>query len=69
MVYAITSYFHSGKQRLWIGKGALEPACWRQVGLGVLFLLGRPAGEPVLQRIGNTKPLFTSSPGLEGQQS
>ena len=49
MVYAITSYFHSGKQRLWRGKGASGSACWCQAGLGALFLLGWLASERVLQ--------------------
>jgi hypothetical protein len=53
MVYAIVVYLHSGKQRLWLGKGAPEPACWRQAGLGTPFLLEWPAGKPALQP-GNT---------------
>jgi parallel beta-helix repeat protein len=49
MVYAIIMYLHSGKQRLWREKGASGSACWRQAGLGALFLLGWLAGERALQ--------------------
>ena len=49
MVYAIIVYLHSGKQRLWRGKGVSGPACWRQAGLSAPFLLGWLAGERVLQ--------------------
>src|SRR4029450_4582827 len=49
MVYAIIVYLHSGKQRLWREKGASGSACWRQAGLGALFLLGWLAGERRLQ--------------------
>ena len=49
MVYVITGYLHSGKQRLWLGRGTSGPACWRQAGLGVPFLLGWPTGKRVLQ--------------------
>ena len=49
MVYAIIGYRHSGKQRLWRGKGASGPAYWRQAGWGVPFLLGWLTSERVLQ--------------------
>jgi hypothetical protein len=49
MVYAIIGYRHSGKQRLWRGKGASGPAGWCQAGLGVPFLLRWLASERVLQ--------------------
>ena len=49
MVYAIVAYLHSGRQRLWLVKGASGPACWCQAGLGAPFLLGWPTGKRVLQ--------------------
>src|SRR5262245_35587887 len=48
MVYVIIVYFHSGTQRLWLGRGISGLACGRQARLGVPFLLGWPAGERVL---------------------
>lgn len=49
MVYVIIVYLHSGRQWLWLGKGAPRPACWRQAGSSAPFLLGWPAGEYVLR--------------------
>ena len=49
MVYVVVGYCYSGKPQLWLGKGASEPACWRQAGLGAPFLLGWPTGKHVLQ--------------------
>ena len=49
IVYAIIEYLRSGQQRLWRGKGASGPACWRQAGLGVPFLLGWLVSEHILQ--------------------
>lgn len=56
MVCAIIGYLHSGKQRLWRGKGASGPACWRQAGLGVPFLLGWLASEPALRQSEDINP-------------
>jgi hypothetical protein len=49
MVCVIIVYLHSGRQWLWLEEGAPGPACWRQAGLDVPFLLGWPVGKRILK--------------------